>query len=382
MLGGFGIGHWFGFRIRVDYSWFFVFALVTWTFAAWEFPNQLPGLDRPVYLLMGIVGALLLFLSVVLHELAHSVVARARGIPVEGITLFIFGGVAEMRMEARRPVDEFLLTVVGPLSSLGLAAAFLGLASLAGLAELPAAATVAGTLSVLNLVLAVFNLIPAFPLDGGRILRSVLWRLTGDLSLATRWATLIGRGFGWLLIMAGLYLFLQGYALSGAWGVLLGWFLTSAATSAARQDRLRQALTGVAVERVMRQGTAVVPAELSVAELVDRYFLNTSLRACAVARGGQIIGLVTTGDVGGVDAVERSATPVFEIMRPIAEIPAVEHDVPVLEVLARLRGGREDRVLVIREGEFQGVLTVQDVAAWIERARELGVQSDKGERGD
>jgi len=173
MLGSFGLGKWFGFRVRIDVSWFIVFALVTWTFAVWELPVKLPGLEARFYLFLGVIGALLLFLSVLLHELAHSVVARSRGIAVHGITLFIFGGVAEMSMEARTPADEFALTVAGPLASLTLAALF-GLLSRAGWSlGIGAVGALAGTLAFLNLVLAVFNMIPAFPLDGGRELTSL-----------------------------------------------------------------------------------------------------------------------------------------------------------------------------------------------------------------
>lgn len=381
MFGGFGLGQWFGFRIRVDYSWFVVFALVTWTFAAWEFPDQLPGQGSVTYLVMGVIGALLLFLSVLLHELAHSVVARSRGIPVEGITLFIFGGVAQMRMEARRPVDEFVLTVVGPLSSLGLSAIFLGLESLTGLASWEEAAAVAGTLAVLNLVLAAFNLVPAFPLDGGRIFRSAIWRVTGDLSLATRWASLVGRGFGLLLMMAGAFLFLQGYVLGGAWGVLLGWFLTGAATTAARQDQLRTMLSGVEVARVLPAELLTVPAELPVSELAERYLRSSSLRACAVIRAERLIGVVTVTDVAELESRQRASTPVFEIMRPIDDIAAVDAYASLAEVMAHLQGAREDRVVAVSGGEIRGIVTVQDVTAWIERARALGLKSGGGDDG-
>ena len=247
LMGGFRAGRFLGFRIRIDYSWFIVLALVTWTFARWEFPRDLPGLTAPAYLAMGLSGALLLFLSVLLHELAHSVVARSRGIEVAGITLFIFGGVAEMRQEPRRPLDEFLLTIVGPLSSLALAALFLGLAYLFPALGSEAAGLVAGTLASLNLVLAIFNMVPAFPLDGGRVLRSILWKATGSAGLATKWAAWIGRIFGWMLMAFGLYLFMIGLQLAGVWGILLGWFLSSAAASAARQEALRSSLEGVTV---------------------------------------------------------------------------------------------------------------------------------------
>ena len=215
MLGGFSIGRWFGFPIRIDYSWFLIAALVVWTFSSLEFPRQLPGYSNVVYLGMGVSGALFFFLSVLLHELSHSLVARRRGIEIEGITLFIFGGIAQAKEEAKRPLDEFLLTIAGPLCSVGLAGAFYALYLLTESVGWPnPIVAVFRFLALLNLVLAIFNMIPGFPLDGGRIFRSVMWAVTGDLERATRWATLGGRAFGYLLILFGLFQIL-------VWGVLL-----------------------------------------------------------------------------------------------------------------------------------------------------------------
>ena len=242
-VGGIEVARILGIRLRLDLSWFFVLFLLTWTFATFDFPFRQPGFAPPAYWGLGFAGALLLFASVLVHELAHAVTARARGIPVEGITLFIFGGVAEMRMEARRPVDEFVLTIVGPLASLLLAAAFwvagIGLAGFEGPFAL-GGVLLAITLARLNLILAVFNMVPAFPLDGGRILRSVLWQATGDLVRATRWAAWVGRLFGWTLIAWGAWMFLvPGARLAGAWAAFLGWFLAGAARSALARNRMR-----------------------------------------------------------------------------------------------------------------------------------------------
>lgn len=242
-MGGIDVARIFGIRLRLDWSWFFVLFLLTWTFATFDFPLRAPGFAPAAYWWLGFAGALLLFVSVLVHELAHAVTARARGIPVEGITLFIFGGVAEMRMEARRPVDEFVLTVVGPLASLALAGAFWGAGRLASGGEgavLAGVALLALTLSRLNLILAVFNMIPAFPLDGGRILRSALWQLTGDIGRATRWAAWVGRMFGWALIGWGVWMFVVlGASLAGAWAAFLGWFLAGAARAALARNRER-----------------------------------------------------------------------------------------------------------------------------------------------
>lgn len=366
-LGGFRAGRLLGFRIRIDYSWFVVLVLVTWTFASWQFPVDLPGLSRLSYLGMGFSGALLLFLSVLLHELAHSVVARSRGIEVEGITLFIFGGVAEMRKEPDRALDEFLLTIVGPLSSLALAGVFVVLGRLLLALDLAPAAVVAATLAMLNLVLAVFNMVPAFPLDGGRVLRAILWRLTGDAYRATRWATWVGRGFGWLLIAYGFFLFVSGVQFAGVWGIFLGWFLTGAATSAAEQNELKQSLRGVTVERVISGPVVFVPGDLTGEELVERYFLNYPATAFPVTHGRSVAGVVAVADVSGLSLDERARTRLLDLMQPISEVPAVEADRPLVDLAVAARAGGLDRVMVIRDGEVLGAITAEDIEKWVSR---------------
>jgi len=366
-LGGFGAGRLLGFRIRIDYSWFVVLVLVTWTFSSWQFPEDLPGLPRIAYLGMGFSGALFLFLSVLLHELAHSVVARSRGIEVEGITLFIFGGVAEMRKEPERALDEFLLTIVGPLSSLALAGIFMGLARVFAVLGLAPAEVVAGTLATLNLVLAIFNMVPAFPLDGGRVLRSVLWRLTGDPYRATRWATWVGRGFGWLLIAYGVFLVVNGVQFAGVWGIFLGWFLSSAATSAAEQNELKQALQGVTVARVISGPAVFVPGDLTGEDLVDRYFLRYPATAFPVVRERSLVGVVAVGDVSRLSLDERATTRLFDLMVPIEKVPVVEADRSLVELALAVRAGNHDRLIVVRDGEVLGAVTSDDIANWLSR---------------
>jgi Zn-dependent protease len=383
MFGSFGVGSWLGIRIRIDVSWFIVFALVTWTFAVWELPVKLPGMEAPFYLFLGVIGALLLFLSVLLHELAHSVVARSRGIPVRGITLFIFGGVAEMSVEPRTPGDEFALTVAGPLASLTLAALF-GLLSRAGWGlGIESIGALAGTLAFLNLVLAVFNMIPAFPLDGGRVLRAAIWKITGNLSLATRWAAFVGRAFGWLLVGFGLALIfasfqspgLQGTRISGVWMILLGWFLNSAAAAAARSERFQSRLGNVPVSRALRGARITVPETMSVQELVRSLLLTSDAGGFPVERRGRIVGAVIPADVAGVRPEQRREIPLLEVMLPIEEVASVDENASLSEVTAGLRARGTDRVFVMREDEILGVLTLQDVSRWIERTRELGLDS-------
>jgi len=253
----FRIGSTFGFEISIDTSWFILLALILWSFTANVFPGMLPGLSSPAYFLMGATGTVLFFVSLLLHELSHALVARARGIPVEGITLFIFGGVARTAREAERPGEEFQIAGVGPLTSFLLAGVFWAIAGVGERYGLdPALVTVAGLMAMLNLALAVFNLLPGFPLDGGRLLRSALWKATGDLTRATKWASLAGRGLGWALIALALVQIFYGYALDGLWLALIGWFLRNAAIRSYRvhlivkqHDRARATLERLAVAR-------------------------------------------------------------------------------------------------------------------------------------
>ena len=242
-VADFRLGTTLGFEIRIDYSWFFLFALILWSFAANVFPPMMPGLSQSAYLLMGGMAAILFFTSLLIHELSHAVVARAKGIHVEGITLFIFGGVARTSREASAPGDEFQIAGVGPLTSFALAALFWAIMTYGRTLGLdPAVTLVAAQLALLNLVLAIFNLLPGFPLDGGRLLRAVLWRLSGSLTRATRWATLAGQGVAWLLIALGAWQIALGGTVGGLWMIFIGWFLRTAAVASWRQHLMAERL--------------------------------------------------------------------------------------------------------------------------------------------
>ena len=375
MVGGIEIARIFGIRLRLDWSWFAVLLLLTWTFATFDFPLREPGLESASYWLLGFAAAILLFVSVLIHELAHATAARGRGIPVERITLFIFGGVAEMRMQANRPLDEFVLTIVGPLSSLGLAGVFWGIGHGTLVAGGEASALLAFTLARLNLILAVFNMVPAFPLDGGRVLRSVLWRLTGDFGRATRWAAGLGRAFGWLLIGWGVWMFVAGGAqLAGAWAAFLGWFLAGAASSAvesSRHRRLRASLSEFPVSAALGPREAAVPAGIPVAELVRGVFLARPGSARLVVQGGRPVGVVTIDDAAGVPAGERSDVPVFEIMHRLDDLPRVRGDRSLADAMSLLEGDGGRPVLVASSDGALDPLTSSDVNQWIDRLETL-----------
>jgi len=377
-FGGLDVARILGIRLRLDWSWFAVLLLLTWTFATFDFPLREPGFLPIVYWGLGFAAALLLFASVLVHELAHALTARGRGIPVERITLFIFGGVAEMRMEAKRPIDEFVLTIVGPLTSLAMAGLFWGLGRGAIAAGADGAALLATTLARLNLILAIFNMVPAFPLDGGRVLRSVLWQLTGNLTRATRWAAGVGRLFGWLLIGWGAWMFLfMGARLAGAWAAFLGWFLAGAATAAVRRHRahdVHESLASYSVSAAMAAGQGAVPAGATVAELIRDSLLARPGDARLVVRDGTPIGAVTLTAAAAVPEAERTDVPVFEIMTPLGKLPRFDARDSLARAAASLSGDRDRPALVTTPDGTLGVLTMSDVERWIDRWETLDGQ--------
>lgn len=371
---GFSIGRWFGFNVRIDYSWFVIFALVLWTFSARVFPLEVPGYSTVAYASMGLVGTLLFFLSVLLHELSHSAMARRRGIEVEGITLFIFGGVAQTSMEAEEAIDEFLLTVVGPLSSIALAGLFWVLsigADFFALGE-PTIA-VATYLAWLNGILAAFNMLPGFPLDGGRIFRSTVWHFTGNLEKATRWASRGGRVVGYLLIGLGLFELFMGELVGGLWSAFIGWFLSNAADASWRQFQARQTLSRIPVSRVMVRDPVTLSEDLPVDRAVEACFQRRPHSAYPVTREGRLVGMISLDHVKEVPQEQWGETTVHDLMRPIENVPTVSPRESLDEVISGLKMDEHSRILVVQDGVLLGVVTLGDIGAWVSRARDLGI---------
>jgi len=322
---------------------------------------------------MALVGAILFFGSVLLHELAHSAVARARGIPVEGITLFIFGGVARIRSDVETPKDEFLITVVGPLSSAAIGLVLLGFARAGARWGLPEPATgVADFLALANFWLAGFNLIPGFPLDGGRLFRSLVWYTSKDIRKATRWASYTGRGFGLLMIGYGILVLFQGGLIGGMWLIFIGWFLTQAAEASYRQLILRRILEGVQASEAMTRAPETVRPELTLRDIVDDYFLRRRYNSFPVEDDqGNLVGLVTLSQVKKVERERWATTRVGEVMMPVSEAVTVRSRDSLAEVLAKLESAGVGRALVVDNGRLEGVISNADVAQWMERYQQL-----------
>jgi Zn-dependent protease/predicted transcriptional regulator len=370
-MRGMRIGRLFGFEIRIDSSWFILFALILWTFSYIAFPQQVPGLSTAAYIAMGATGTLLFFVSLLLHEIAHSLVARAKGIPVDGITLFLFGGMAHTRREAETPGDEFLIAGAGPVMSIAIALALFTLMGVgAALAWPPAVLAVLQYIAALNVILAVFNLLPGFPLDGGRLFRAIVWKVTGDMHRATRVASVGGRWLAYLLMAFGLLSAFAGNVLGGMWLVFIGWFLRNAAVSTYRQHMLLSLLSGVRAAQVMTPDPDTVPADATVRELTDTYFVRRHYAAYPVVDNGQTVGIVTLQSARDVPQDEWDMHRAADIMVAADENVVARPEEDMVAVLDRLRGSPARRVLVMRDGHLLGIITGSDVTAWLERARQ------------
>ncbi len=353
-----------GFKVKIDLSWFFVAILVAWSLADPHglFPMLHPGLSRTVYWVSGVVGALGLFASVVLHELSHSLVARRFGLPIRGITLFIFGGVAEMTDEPPTPKAEFWVAVAGPAASIAIGIICLLLKLVGAAAGWPAAVTmVLYYLAIINGVLVLFNLIPAFPLDGGRVLRSILWGSKGDLRWATRLTTTIGSGFGLVLIALGIVSFLFGDLIGGLWWFLIGLFLRHAAQGSYQQLLLKKALEGEPVSRFMEQNPVVVQRSISIADLVEQYIYKYHYKLFPVVDGDRLVGSVSTRAVRELPRDEWDRQTVGRIAEDLTGDNTVTPDSDALKALATMNRQGLSRLLVVDAGKLVGILTLKDL---------------------
>ena len=367
---GFHLFDAFGFPIRVDVSWFVVAVLITWMFAEHTFPALVstlqPAVDAPApsvgsYWIMGLAGALLLFASVLLHELSHAVVAREFGIEMRGITLFIFGGVAEMTDEPPSAQSEFQVAIAGPVASLLLAFLFAGLTWAAFAAELPLALLVVTIyLAILNAVLAVFNLVPAFPLDGGRVLRSVLWFFWNDLKRATRITSFLGSGFGLFLILFGVVFVLSG-DLFAIWWVLIGLFVRNAAQMSYQQLLLRRVLEGEPVSQFMHSDPVTVPRHISVQELVEEYVYRHHYKMFPVVDDGRLVGCITTRQIKELPQEEWDRTSVGAVALGCNDDNTIDPDADAMGALSTMSRSGLSRLMVVDGGRLVGILSLKDL---------------------
>ncbi|MBD6619391.1 CBS domain-containing protein [Komarekiella sp. 'clone 1'] len=374
-MQGFRVGSIFGFEIRIDLSWLLIVFLVLWTLSAGLFPANYPGLSSATYFGMGLVATLLFFASLLAHELSHSFVARSKGIPVEGITLFIFGGVSRTRMEAENPGDEFQIAIIGPLTSV-LLAAFFGLIWFVGRnAGWSVVVTgVASYLASINLILAIFNMLPGFPLDGGRVFRSILWKYTGNKKKATQIASSGGKWLAYLLIALGFWELFSSALLGGLWLILIGWFLYNAAEASYEEILVRTSLEGVKAREIMTPYPETVNADLTLQDLVDKYFLSRRYQSFPVTQDSHPIGIITLNQVKDVPREEWVYRTVKDTMIPTDKRVIARPEEEMSQVLEKMQESGVRRVLVTQNSSLKGIITANDVASWLQRQRDLGRQ--------
>ena len=385
MRSGFRIGKIFGIEIQIDWSWILIFLLISWNWAA-----ALSAIHRnwAVSLVwsVAIAAALLFFVSVLAHELAHSLVATSRGIPVSFIRLHLFGGVSNIQKEPASAGGEFIMAVVGPLTSLVIGGVLLLVTALTNgsaglsigsvqttLSNLGPVGTIIAWLGSINVILGVFNLIPGFPLDGGRVLRSILWGISGNLKAATQWASAVGRGVAWLMIVTGVAMafglqvpFLGQGLISGLWLAFIGWFLHNAAVQSYQQMVIHEALEDVPVSTVMRQDPPTVSSDRTVSDFVHGFIMQSDDHGFPVVDNGELVGLATLEDVRAIPKDEWDFTRVHEIMTPAEKLATLAPEDNASEALDIL-GSRDVRQLpVIKDGHLVGLVRRRDIVKWLQ----------------
>ena len=375
MGSAFNLGRIFDIPFRLHYTWFIIFLLITFSLSWQVFPALYPGWTGLTYWIIGIVTSLLFFASVVAHELAHSLVARFYGIPVKGITLFIFGGVAQMAREAARPGVELKMAAAGPACSLVIGGLF-ALLWLSTRGVIEPIAALAFWLAQINVVLAVFNLIPGFPLDGGRVFRSLLWRFTGNYKRSTQIAVRVGQGVGYLFILLGiLVILLRPFGLgwfSGLWLAFIGWFLENAASSSYRQVKWRDTLHGFSASQVMTSVYPTVPSNIMVRELVQGYILTGGHHVFMVADEGRLVGILTLDDIKSVSQPSWEATQVREIMTPVDKLKVVHPDQDALSLLEQMEADDINQMPVVSGDRVIGLVTRDNLIRFLRIRSELG----------
>lgn len=372
MRGTWRIAKIFGIDVNIDSSWLIVFVLITWTLAGSYFPNQYPDWDSWLHWTVGVTTSVLFFASVLAHELAHSLVAIRQGEKVRSITLFIFGGVAEITEEPARALKEFFMAIVGPLSSLVIALAF-GILWLAVRGFSEPVGALAYYLAYINASVAAFNLIPGFPLDGGRVLRALIWGISGNLRMATLLASWFGQGIALLFMLWGVWQVFTGAFINGLWIAFIGWFLRNASISGYRQVVIRDMLRDVRVGDLMSRDFETVSPALTIQEIVDDYVLRRRDHAYPVAEGDYLRGIICLHDVKAVPRQQWTLTVVGEVMTPWEELATVSVEDDGNTVLTSMSTYNVGQLPVVEGSRVIGMLRRSDVLRFMQLRGELGI---------
>jgi Zn-dependent protease/predicted transcriptional regulator len=353
----------YGFEVGLDLSWLLLALLISWSLGAGLFPAEYPGHSRTVYAWMGILVAVGVFFSIVLHEFSHSIVARRYGLPIRGITLFIFGGVAEMEREPPDARAEFFMAIAGPIASFVIAAGLWSLHRIGTSVSLGVPLLgVIETLALINVTVAIFNLLPAFPLDGGRMLRAALWHFRGDYRAATMTSSRIGQALGFVLMMLGVIGFIGGNIIGGMWWFLIGLFVRGAATASYQQVVVNELLRDRPVSDFMRRDPVTVPPELKLADFVEDVVYRHHYKMYPVVDDARLLGSVAVGDLKSIPQNDWEDRSVRSIMQPVSADNAVDPRSIATDLLPRMtRPGARTRYLVVDGGALAGVVTLKDL---------------------
>jgi len=391
MKSGFRLGKIFGINIDIDWSWLLIFALVSWSLAS-SFSLAHPEWTNLMQWGLALTAALLFFASILAHEFAHALAARAMNIPVRNITLFMFGGISNIQKEPRSPFGEFAIAIVGPITSIVLGGVFLALGlgsfafgniplmdSVSALSQVGPMGTMFVWLGSVNILIALFNMIPGFPLDGGRIVRSALWAVTDNLKESTRWASWMGQAVAWILIFAGISMMfgvnipiLGSGFINGVWIMFIGWFLQNAAVQSYRKIVVEDILEDIPVKQMMYTDVPMVKAGDSVQTLIDNYIMQTDHRAFVVFDGDRMVGLVTIDDVRKMEPEARDQTVIGSIMTPSEKLIVIAPEEEAADALERLQSGDIRQLPVVTGNKIIGLLRRKDIVRWLQFQSHLG----------
>jgi len=361
-----------GFTVSIDASWGIILFLVVWSLAEGLFPNYFPDLNIRTYWLMGLFGAIGLFISIIIHEFSHSLIARKYGLQIKGITLFIFGGVAEMKNEPDNPKTEFFMAIAGPIASLILSLLFAALYQVTTIIEAPVPLIgILGYLSAINLLLAIFNMIPAFPTDGGRILRSVLWWIKGDILWATRLASRISLIFAIAIIFVGFMNLIGGYFIGGLWWILIGSFLFNAANASYQNLLVKQSFEGKTVRDFMTPDPVTVPSKTTLQKFLDAYLYRYHYKMFPVTEGNDISGIITLQALKAVPREEWQHLLVDKVMHPLNPDNSITPDTPIKDALTQMNDTGLSRLLVMEHKKMIGIVTLKDLLEFLTVKMEL-----------
>jgi Zn-dependent protease/CBS domain-containing protein len=368
------LGRIFGIEIGLHYSWLIIALLIAFSLAG-HFGAAHQDWDRGVIWGMAIVTALLFFAAIVAHELSHAIVARRRGLPVRSITLFALGGMAQLEKDPEDAKTEFLVSVVGPIASAAIGFVCLMLAWLLGWTMTAGPTTPLMAMLVwlgyINIGLAIFNLLPGFPMDGGRVLRAIVWWYTGSVQRATRAASLTGQVVAFAFIIFGIFRFFGGAGFSGLWLAFIGWFLLSAAKAAYAQQEMTERLRGVRVGDLMTRDCTVVDGNSNLQTFVHDYLLPTGQRCFLVAEQGEVTGLVTANEVKGIAKERWPYTIVFDVMRPLEQLKTVTPETPVSEALEIIGRDNINQLPALANGRLEGMISRDQILRYLLTRAEL-----------